>query len=436
MQIVAYLYSDPLLETPPERDIWGLEIDRVYQDIGQRQQLQKLCLDSEIHPPDYLLIRRLEEFGDSLEAINEAIAFFEALDIEIIATEQNYSSSQLKNAEGTDFRASLVQILQEIQHNQRRDRLRHGHARNRINALPPPGKACYGYRRGKDKYILDRSTAPVVKAFFERYLLYGSLRGAVRYLEKKFGKKIAVTTGQRWLTNPVYRGDLAYKNGEIIPDTHAAILSREEAAQIDRLLCRNRRLPPRSASAPRSLAGLVICQKCQSRTTITRATARGKNTEYLYIRPVNCPQQPQCKSIPYQQILERTIERICEDLPVAVMQMNVPNMDGIKSHLTAEIQQREQILAQLPTLEKEGILDTETANLRRYKLGVEIAKLRDRTAQLPPVNLQAIAKTVALPQFWFDLSEAERRFYFREFIKQIEIHRDRDTWRLQLVFIF
>lgn len=436
MQIVAYLYSDPLLETAPNPDIWGLEVDRVYQDLGERYQLQNLLADSEAQPPDYVLIRRLEELGDNLEEVNGAIAFLEALDIEIIATEQNYTSSQLKSLDSTHFRAELIQLLQEIQENHRRDRLRLGHARNRIKALPPPGKACYGYRRGKDKYILDRSTAPVVKAFFEHYLLYGSLRGSVRFLEKKFGKKIAVTTGQRWLTNPVYRGDLAYKNGDIIQNTHIPVISRPEAAQIDRLLRRNRRLPPRTASAARSLAGLVNCQKCQSAMTITRTKARGKNTEYLYLRPVACLEKPRCKSLPYAEVLEATIARICEDLPLAVNQIGSPNLSVIKSNFNTEIQQREQILSQITTLETDGILDTETADLRRYKLRLEISQLRDRVAQLPPDSLQAIAKTVALPQFWLDLSETERRFYFREFIKQIEIVRDREFWQVQLNFIF
>ncbi len=437
MTTIAYLYSDPLLESPPDVSIWGLEVDRVYQDLGKRHSLQQLIEDCQKHPPNYLLIRRLEELGDSLEEVSDRLSELEALGIEIIATEQSYNSSQLKNAEPNDIRVNLTKLLQEIENNQRRRRIRQGHARNRIKSLPPPGKAPYGYRRGKDRYILDRSTAPVVKDFFERFLLYGSLRGAVRYLEKRYGKKISVSTGRRWLTNPVYRGDLAYQNGEVISDTHAAIVSKEEAAQIDRLLRRNSRLPSRTASAPRSLAGLVVCQQCQSHTKVTRVTTRGKKREYLYLRPISCPMRPKCSAISYQEVLERTIERICEDLPHAVAQVNMPNIDGLKNSLSAEIAKREEIIAQLPALKDQGILDGETTQLRSYKLRTEISQLQARLAQLPPVNLQAIAQTVSIPQFWLDLSEAERRFYFREFIRQIEIIRTQPKhWRLQLVFIF
>jgi DNA invertase Pin-like site-specific DNA recombinase/predicted metal-binding protein len=436
MKIVAYLYSDPLLESPPNPVVWGWEVDRVYQDLGGRQQLQQLLAECKAEPADYLLIRRLDELGDSVDEISDRLTHLEALGTEIIATEQPYSSSQLAKANSTDIRANLLTLFAEIQNYQHNRRIRQGHARNRLKALPPPGKAPYGYRRGKDRYILDRSTAPVVKDFFEQFLLYGSLRGAVRHLEKKYSKKISVSTGRRWLTNPIYRGDLAYQNGEVVSDTHSPILNREEAAQIDRLLRRNRRLPSRTASAPRSLAGLVVCGECQSRMTVTSVTRPRTDQEYLYLRPISCPKLPKCRAIAYDKVLQSTIQSICQELPRAVAGLNVPSLDGVKQSFTSQLTNKQDILAQLPTLTASGVLDSETADLRAYKLRTEISQLRSRLAALPPVNLQAIAQTVSIPQFWCDLSESERRFYFREFIRQIEIARLDKAWQLRLIFIF
>jgi DNA invertase Pin-like site-specific DNA recombinase len=436
MKIVAYLYSDPLLESPANPTIWGFEVDRVYQDLGGRQQLQQLLADCRVEPANYLLIQRLEALGDTLEEVSDRLTQLESLGMEVIATEQSYNSSQLANTNSPNIRANLFQLISEIQKDQFSRRIRQGHARNRLKALPPPGKAPYGYRRGKDRYIIDRSTAPVVKDFFEQFLLYGSLRGAVRYLEKKYNKKISVSTGWRWLTNPIYRGDLGYHNGEVISDTHNPILNREEAAQIDRLLRRNRRLPPRTASAPRSLAGLVVCGECQSHMTVTSVTRPRTDKEYLYLRPISCPKRPKCRAIAYEKILLCTIQSICQELPRAVASMNSPSLDGVKQSLNLQIAQNEGILAQLPALTAAGVLDTETADLRAYKLRAEISQLRSRLAALPPVNLQAIAQAVSIPQFWNDLSESERRFYFREFIRHIEIMRQDQKWWLKLIFIF
>lgn len=437
MRIIAYIYSDPLLESPPDSEVWGSEIDRVYRDLGDRQELKQLINDCQINTPNYLLVRRLDELGDNIAEISDCLNSLEALNIKIVITEQNYNVSQLNNNNIQDIRTNLTLLLKEIQDNQSRRRLKQGHARNRLNALPPPGKAPYGYRRGQDKYIIDKSTAPVVKDFFERFLLFGSLRGAVRYLEKRYGKKISPSTGRGWLINPVYRGDLKYKNKEIISNTHSAIISREEAAQIDRLLRRNSRFPRRTASAPRSLAGLVICQKCQFSNTITRVTRNRKKVEYLYLRCHQCPQQPKCKAIAYEQVLECVITKICAELPQAVAQLNLPNVAEIEELLQKNKLQKQAILAKIPMLIEEGILDQETAALRSYKLRLEISQLDNQIDQLPPGNLPAIAQAVSLPQFWWDLSESERRFYFREFIKQIEIVRtDSSEWDLQLKFIF
>jgi DNA invertase Pin-like site-specific DNA recombinase len=413
VKIVAYIYTDPLIEDAPMPEIWGWEIDRVYQDLGQRDELDrflKSCLDEQI---DYLLVRRLDELGDSVREVQEVLGKLNGMGAQLITTETEIEPQ-----------LNLLQLIDRIQSNQLSRRMRQGHARNRLKSLPPPGKSPYGYRRGKDKYIIDRSAAPVVKDFFDRFIIYGSLRGAVRYLEKKYNKKIAASTGLRWLSNAVYRGDTAYLNGEVISDTHGAIISRDEAAQIDRLLRRNRRLPPRTASAPRSLAGLVTCKDCGQTLTVTSVSAPRRTQKYLYLRPTHCQAQPKCKSIPYDRVLNATIARICEDLPIAVNQMQMPNPDGFKAKILAEIGAKQQAIAQLPDLIDSGILDRTTVEIRTYKLRTEISQLQSQLATLPPVNLQSLAQAVSIPQFWLDLSESERRFYFREFIRTILLSRD------------
>ena len=426
MKIIAYSYTEPLLEAAPAPEIWGQEVDRIYQDLGGRQQLQQLLKDCQTEPVKYLLIQRFEELGDTLQQVCSHLAQLENLGVEIIVQ----AETEPRN------RKNLLQILAELQRSQHSRSIRKGHARNRIKSRIPPGKAPYGYRRGKERYTIDRSAAVAVKDFFEHFLIYGSLRGSVRYLAKKYSKKISVSTGRRWLTNPAYRGDLEYQNGQVISNTHVPIISREEAAQIDRLLRRNRRLSPRSASAPRSLAGLAICAQCKSPMTVAKVTSYRKDREYLYLRRINCLSQPKCSGFSYQEILQSTIEGICRDLPAAVATLQMPDINGIKAGTERSIASKQEILEQLPGLIESGIFDTETAEFRAYKIRTEIAQLKSKLAQLPPVNLRETAQTVSLPQFWLDLSESERRFYFREFIDRIEIVGENTNWKLQIIFIF
>ncbi|MDJ0508156.1 MAG: recombinase family protein, partial [Crocosphaera sp.] len=209
-----------------------------------------------------------------------------------------------------------------------------------IKSLPPPGKAPYGYRKGKENYIIDRSTAPIVKDFFEQFLLFGSLRGAVNYLGKRYGKKISVSTASRWLKSSVYRGDTKYKNNQIISNTHVPIISREEAAQIDRLLGRNRKLSSKTASAKHSLVGLVSCQKCHQTMRINHVTQRNKKREYIYIRPQNCPLQPQCKAISYQEVLDKTIQYICDNFPNKVKSFDPKKIEAYKNNIQIQIKEK------------------------------------------------------------------------------------------------
>jgi hypothetical protein len=134
--------------------------------------------------------------------------------------------------------------------------------------------------------------------------------------------------------------------------------------------------------------------------------------------------------------LEQTIQTICQELPRAVAEVNMPNIGSVQGSIEQAIANKQAILNQLPELIEQDILDAETAELRAYKLRAEMSQLQNQVAQLPPPNLPAIAQAVSIPEFWLDLSESERRFYFREFLRQIQLIRQDQTWQLQLVFIF
>jgi DNA invertase Pin-like site-specific DNA recombinase len=437
MRTVAYLYYDAAWENRPDPSAWGWRLDAIYEDVDpRRSQLQVLLEDAAQTPPDYLVLRHLEELGESLTTVTQVLAQLESLGLGVVCLEQSYHSPGL-NPNGvlpdSGSKPELLELLNGVQQQQRSRQIRQGHALNRLKGLPPPGKAPYGYRRGRDRYTIDRSVTPVLRDFYDHFLIYGSVRGAVRHIAKKHGKKISPSMGQRWLTHPVYRGDLIHQ-GAVQPDTHPPILLRAEAAQVDRLLRRNRSVAPRAASAPRSLSGLVSCQQCQSSMSVSRVTRQ--TYEYLYLRPIACPQRPKCKALPYGEVLEKTIETICQTLPQAVAGLTQLPLDRITAGMMAAIAAKQEVIAQLPDLVTQQILDDKTADLRAYTLKAEIAELQKKLAQLPPVNLLETAKTVSIPQFWLDLSEPERRFYFREFIRSIEIVRNDMQWSIQLRFMF
>lgn len=450
MKAVVYCYSDPLLEASSNPAVTpahalasvlaqqGWEIEQVYDDLAsspptdERPQLLQLLADAQQVAPNRLMLRRLDELGETLASVAQRLSEIEALGITVTAIAPY---DQTAGDPSDSFQAALMQLADKIQAAQRQRRIRQGHARNRSQGLIPPGKAPYGYRRSQGHYVLDRGSAPTVKAFFDHYLLYGSLRAAGRHIAQKYGKKIAVSTGQRWLENPVYRGDTAYADG-LIPNTHTALISREEAAQIDRLRRRNRQFSRHTASAPYSLAGLVACHSCQSRFRVNRVARPRQSQSYLYLRPIACKRQPKCPAIAYSTVLQQTIDAVCAQLPQAVAKVTAAPMAGVKARILAQLQQQQAVLDRLPELVSDNTLDSQTAELRAYRLQTEMATAWQQLAQLPPVNLQETAQTASIPQFWMDLSESERRFFFREFIRAVQLSPEDEGWALSLVFIF
>ncbi|MGY6529970.1 MAG: recombinase family protein [Cyanobacterium sp.] len=437
--IITYSYTDSIIDDVPESFLWGLEIDKNYQDIDSRKVLNQLFNDCQNNSPNYLLIRSLHEFGDSFAQILRAIALIESLNIEIIAIDQPYNSSKFKTIDSPNQAEQLHHIWQQIEKIIYQRKLRKGHGKNRLKNLPPPGRSPYGYQKGKEGYIINRSSAPIVKDFFEYYLRYASLRDSVRYLEEKYNKKISHSTALQWLKNPVYRGDLAYKNNCIISNTHTPIISREEASQIDRLLKSHSRISSRSASSPHCLSGLVKCKICNSSCKITSVSQRRKKAKYLYITPVNCSQIKSCPSWNYQQVLEKSINIICSDLPVIVNKINAPKINSIIEQIKSVIKEKKNIISSLNSLVAENILDEQTAKIRGLKIENEISELNSQINSLPPNDLKEMIDNLSLKQFWYDLSEQEKRFYLREFIKQIYIIPNpinSKEYQIKLDFIF
>ncbi|AFZ54913.1 recombinase family protein [Cyanobacterium aponinum] len=421
MRIVAYSYIEPLIDSIPDPQIWGWEIEEIYQDIDTREKLNQLFIDSQDNAPDYLLINSLHELGNSLTEVENNIFKLESLNIEIISLQQDYHSKNFHNVTSIQQKKELLKIWQEIESLIKHRKLKKAHAKNRLNILPPPGKPPYGYLRGKDGYIVNRATAPIIRAFFDRFLLYGSLQDAVNYLAEKYNKKISVSTAKYWLNNPIYRGDLNYKNKQIIPDTHTAIITREESAQIERIFQSHRRVKSKSASSQHCLAGLIQCQWCKSNFRVNTVTKRNKSANYLYLTPVECQKEIPCKSINYDFVLQKVIENICNSFKEIKNQEQMPNIEQIKNYLLTEINQKKRVITQIEKLLEEKILDEETAKIRTYKIKQDIGVLKQQIAKLPPNSLNTIANTLSLPQFWYDLSSSEKRFYLREFVKIIEI---------------
>lgn len=111
MRIVAYSYIEPLIDSIPDPQIWGWEIEEIYQDIDTREKLNQLFIDSQDNAPDYLLINSLHELGNSLTEVENNIFKLESLNIEIISLQQDYHSKNFHNVTSIQQKKRIIKNL-------------------------------------------------------------------------------------------------------------------------------------------------------------------------------------------------------------------------------------------------------------------------------------------------------------------------------------
>ncbi|NEQ44176.1 MAG: recombinase family protein [Leptolyngbya sp. SIOISBB] len=143
MSIFAYACISPYRPAALTAEDFPTPIERVYIDHchlqDPRPELQRLLQDCRQHPPEQVIVQQLGELGASPTAVLAVLRSFAAQGIPVITVHPS-------DALPTDAIASLspdhlLQLAAVVTAQQRSQQLEAGHARNRINLLPPPGRA-------------------------------------------------------------------------------------------------------------------------------------------------------------------------------------------------------------------------------------------------------------------------------------------------------
>ncbi|WP_017326456.1 recombinase family protein [Synechococcus sp. PCC 7336] len=424
MPKLGYIYRP--ISLPPSdaerQQLLNAGAEQVWVDLGDRQYYTRAIeYFSGTAEDSALLLLSVAELGDTVTQVAQQLQAWSDRAVEVWVVDKNGVQTSRDATAVETWLAGLPLQLKSRQ-------ISAGHALSRLQRKPPPGPAPFGYCRQGDVYQLEGDRAAIVRTFFDNFLLFGSIRGAVKSLQVERGETVSISTARRWLTSAVYRGDLTFKDGVTLRDTHPALLSREEAAQIDRWMRRNRQISRRSASAPRALAGLAICQTCQQPLRIVQATQKQRQKVYRYLRCDRCRY-----SHDYDRVLQATVKIVCQQLPAKTANFSQTPVAELKKCIDLQLKANESILNSFDS-KNSAIAPLDLRDqLQRYRLEGENAALNQTLEQLPPENLAAIAQTLSIESFWLDLTEPEQRSYLREFIRQIGIDADMN---LDIQFFF
>ncbi len=287
---------------------------------GDRAQFKTLMQEVAAGLVDAVVFTRLDRVGRKLKDILEAVEVFEQSGVRLIILDDGIDT---KTPAGR-VQLQILGALAEFESNRLEERVRHGwnHVRDTNKGLNAP----FGYCVVNGKYVFDTSPFlqliagkvemskyDIAKDVIAIFLDKGSLRGAVRVINEKYGltrlrndtKEEGVRRSRslfgwgvsglrQWLVNPVLRGHTRYgvkiKKEDIRYNTHEDILIDPETAEkIDYLLATNKRLANISFDKQKEnrhfLSGLVKCAQCKGSCNIKRGSSGGR--EVLYYQCYN-----------------------------------------------------------------------------------------------------------------------------------------------------
>lgn len=134
-----------------------------------------------------------------------------------------------------------------------------------------------GYKRvvidGIGKMVLDEKKAPLIKAAFDHYLKYGSIRKTVVYLNEELGDQISKETLKHVLTNKVYFGTYTHKEYGEFPNFCEPIITEEEFYRVQEIRKKNQKHYMYSEHKNTYIfSGILYCPTCGFRMGGTNQT--------------------------------------------------------------------------------------------------------------------------------------------------------------------
>lgn len=297
-------------------------------------------------------------------------------------------------------------------------------------AVNPP----FGYRVEGDRYVINHQIYPkggtvveVAREVVETFLSDGTQRGTVRRLIAKYGlNQISSRNGddfardrtklRQWLQNPILRGYTAYfgnrgRHRLVIPEiTHEALISPQEAVQIDRLLDAKSKRGGMPTQATYTVSGLVFCE-CGSRC-IKRKQRYYCSNVYDNPLPSTCDRR---NGLLLQEAENAAIWAITTQAARIAQWIDIPEIEE-----TPELQALRRKLAVLG--------DDPDFEASRRELQIKIVNL-EHQQQLVADTLnhkrQELIAAGTDPAFWLSLFDDEKRFVFTQLVDRIVKSRDR-----------
>ena len=280
----------------------------------------------------------------------------------------------------------------------------------------------YTWNGSLTQRIPDPETWGIARELVDRYLDENGqgLPGLSKWLREEHGISRTASGLLTWLRSPVLRGHSSHriiagrKESLIVPNTHAPLISPDEARGLDLKLGRNRAFSGRRT--PMACSRLCRCASCGVLLSLCNDGRPRKSTgiPYFYFRCKAGRQRgkpcPHKGGVPYDSVEPLVLEAIvkrAEDIAKAALEPPEKVEDPRTLRLEADLAQLEAVFKSQPlqTIE-EAMMQVER----------EIAYLKSQKSSMAAENqdFSDLVTALADPNFWDGLDEVERNRLYLE----------------------
>ena len=228
----------------------GWLLTDIYMDVdsaktgSDRREFTRLLTDCKNHDLDYVITKSLSRFGRDNVEVLKAVRLLQESGVKIYFMEEDLDVD--KNYD--ELELTIRTAINQSENEHRSENIRMGmkfRAEHGLSGLYK--KPCFGYKKNDEGYLVpDEKQAPIVKRIDELYLSGTSIIGIIKTLAEE---KIPSPTGREtWskktittiLTNAKYTGNVQVlksnpgRSSYCMWDTHEALISREDFAQVQK----------------------------------------------------------------------------------------------------------------------------------------------------------------------------------------------------------
>lgn len=383
---------------------------------SKRPELQKLLQEVQSGKIDMIVFTKLDRWFRNIAEYYKVQDVLEKYRVDWKTIHEDYDTS---TASGR-LKINIMLSVAQDEADRTSERIKAVFETKRERREPLTGNKPTGYKIESKKFVKDENLAPVIDAFFKKFLQCGSVGETQSYIQETFGIFWGYYIVDKLLSSTAYYGKY-YGVDDMCPP----YITKEQFDKIQTMRHRVVRKPKKEARVY-MFSGILVCGECGYRLG-GRMQRTSKYPTY------NCAEHYLNKKCPNNNtISENKIEQYLIDTAAIKLHQyktQAENLHAIKKgrDIKAEISAIRSKLGRLKDLYVNDFITMDEYKADRENLTQKLELLENEGRPAEFVNIEKIESILSedWKDSYFNLDRASQRDFWKTIIKEIRFYKDR-----------